>query len=246
MSFPSSPQSLPVTLSLSRSFSHMFLWQFCLKKKIIKDVGWFSTLLKMKRGINKLKGRKKKQTRTRGWDEKREKMNGRQRTRERNYFLSLLQSVCVCVWLYCCCHYDLGGDVRKLLFKWRWGRITLSDVDECVSRSGAPLSFSLTIVLSLLFFQWVFVSHPDEVMVRDMFLSPILMPRAWGRFRFLVGDRYGNECLWHQIGSDLVQLGCVPGQRERVSSRQSRATWWLHHLQECHVRRARNSPRRGL
>lgn len=36
----------------------------------------------------------------------------------------------------------VGRRLRKLLFKWRWGCITLSDVDECVSRSVGRASLS--------------------------------------------------------------------------------------------------------
>jgi hypothetical protein len=36
----------------------------------------------------------------------------------------------------------VGRRPRKLPFKWRWGCITLSDVDECVSRSVGRASLS--------------------------------------------------------------------------------------------------------
>ena len=104
-------------------------------------------------------------------------MNGRQRTRERETIFYLFYSRCVCVcgytvvaitiWEETSGSFSLNGD----------GDVSRYPMLMSVFHGRARLYLSLSLLSYLLFFfQWVFVSHPDEVMVRDMFLSPILMP----------------------------------------------------------------------
>ncbi len=91
------------------------------------------------------------------------------------------------IWLGgCCCAavaavVFVGRRLRKLLFKWRWGCITLSDVDECVSRSvgRASLSHSSSF-FSVFLFLSSFKSPPlFYLSIHYSFTAFCLMMKCW-------------------------------------------------------------------